>query len=113
VEDLATCLLAALREERTIGQTYELGGPAFWSYAQMVKLVLRLRGFRRIPLSVPRLLLVPSVVAMGLLFKDPPATLGELRQLGLDNIAALDSVFRHFGFAPEPLEAHLEYVRGL
>ncbi|MDI3270456.1 MAG: hypothetical protein QJR00_07100, partial [Bacillota bacterium] len=37
------------------------------------------------------------------LLPDPPVTLDELAQLPYDNVTDLDSVERHFGFAPMPM----------
>jgi hypothetical protein len=45
------------------------------------------------------------------LLSRPPVTAEQLKYLDLDNITALDSVQRHFGFLPLAPSADLQYVR--
>ena len=113
VEDLARCIVQSLQDPQRAEQSYELGGPEYWTFRDMMALTIRLRGAKRIMVGLPRQLMVPSVIGMGLALKDPPVTLTELKQLVNDNTTALDAVERQFGFSPDRIEDHLAYVRDL
>lgn len=111
VEDVARCIAMALRDESAIGKTYEIGGPEHLTYEEILDLVIRELGLRRIKVHVPLWLLKLVVPLMGVL-PDPPVTSVELAQLDLgDNITALDSVERSFGFRPARLADKLGYIR--
>ncbi|MBI4328334.1 MAG: NAD(P)H-binding protein [Chloroflexi bacterium] len=111
VEDLVTLIMLCLKDNRHVGQSYEIGGPEHWSLAEIYKLVLRVRGQRRVLVPVLRSLFLPGVVFTGLAMKNPPATPDELKQLEVDNYTDVDAVQRIFGFKPGRLEEHIDYVR--
>jgi NADH dehydrogenase len=112
VGDLARVIVACLGREDTIGRTYELGGPRYWTYREITAEVLAALGKQRLilPMPVPLISLVARVSEM-LRLPFPVAT-DQLRQLRLDNIGPLDLVEREFGFAPRPMNAGLGYLRG-
>ena len=103
VDDLARCVSIALKEERTVGQLYELGGSEQLTYDELLTILLRAVGKRRIRLHLPVPLMLPAAFLLDRLVKDPPVTPAQLQQIGFDNITDLDSVQRHFGFAPRAL----------
>ncbi|MBI4235770.1 MAG: hypothetical protein HY688_00225, partial [Chloroflexi bacterium] len=113
IGDMVAILALCLRDPRTIGRSYELGGPAYVTFAELLRRMARLLGKRRLFVPVPTPLLWPGVWATGRLLRDPPATSDELRQLRQDNFTALDAVPRQFGFAPLPLDEHLDYIRDI
>jgi NADH dehydrogenase len=47
VEDLATCLTWALDDERTYNQMYEIGGPEYLSFNQVVHIITEVLGIQR------------------------------------------------------------------
>ena len=111
VEDVATGVLLALPRRDTFGQTYEIGGPEYLTYEQILDLVLRTLGLRRIKVHIPLSLMAIAVALMERLFPEPLVTAAELAQLEVDNTTALDSVMRAFGFAPARLEEKIGYLR--
>lgn len=111
VDDLVRCLLASLQQTSFYGRVCELGGPEHLSYAQMLDLLMDTRDIKRIKVPVPIPLMRLVVPLMGVLFKDPPVTLVELKQLDRDNITALSSVVRQFGFEPSLLRDSIGYLR--
>lgn len=111
VEDVATCVLLALSRRDTFGQTYEIGGPEYLTYAQILDVVLRTLGLRRIKVHIPLRLMAIAVPVMQRLLPDPPVTTSELAQLAVDNTTALDSVMRAFGFPPASLGDKIGYLR--
>jgi uncharacterized protein YbjT (DUF2867 family) len=111
VSDLARAVIAVFADAGTIGREFELGGPRYWTYREIVEEVLRGMGTRRILVPVP--VSVIRLVAAGsekIRLPFPVAT-DQLRQLKFDNIGALDSVRAGFGFDPRPMEGGLTHLR--
>jgi len=111
VADLARIFVASIDDPSRFRHTYELGGPRYWSYREIVGEVLRGMGTRRavVPMPVPLIRLVAgSAERVHLPF---PVATDQLRQLGLDNIGPLDGVRDAFGFEPTPMEGRLGYLR--
>jgi len=109
VEDVVTCLLALLNEggrDETVG----VGGPAYYTYDQLLDLIGAKIGKRRPKLHVPLPLVTPGAAVMERLLPHPPVTLAALELFaGGDNVTSLDSVPARFGFQPRSLE---EQMRG-
>ena len=110
VEDLATCILAALKGDK-IGQTCEIGGPQHLTYEQILDAVMAALGKKRLKIHVSVLLMRPAVGLMERILGDPPVTNVELKALEMDNIGALDSVESQFGFKPLELAKGLDYLK--
>lgn len=111
IEDLARIVVASFADAGTIGQEYELGGPRYWTYREIVQEVLRAMGKRRllVPMPVAVIRLVAGLAeAVRLPF---PVATDQLRQLRLDNTGPLDGVRRGFGFDPRPMEGGLTHLR--
>ena len=111
IEDLARVMVAVLADDATIGQSYPLGGPRYWTYREIVEEVLRAMGKRRVlvPMPVPVIRLVAGAAEFVRL--PFPVATDQLRQLKSDNIGPLDSVVSAFGFEPRPMEGGLAHVR--
>lgn len=111
VEDTISCVLKTLKDEAASGQTFEIGGPEYLTYEEILDLVLQAKPWRRFKVHLPLFWMKPAVWAMERFIADPPVTSGELTQLELDNVTDLDSVQRHFGFKPRSLRQGLHYLR--
>ena len=97
VTDLAKAAVAALAPE-SAGLTYELGGPAVYSFRELMELVLRESERSRILLPVPWsvagllgvggdvLGVVHGIVSLSLL--EPPITSDQVRLLRADNVVS-------------------------
>jgi NADH dehydrogenase len=107
VEDLASCVLACLAEGRGVGRVYDLGGPETWSYRDLVLLLKRRMGVRRILAPAPSWLLLAGASLPRLVGKAPLVTATELRQVCMDNRTDLSVLPREFGIAPARLEEKL------
>lgn len=109
--DLARVVVLALEREAAIGQSYDLGGPAFWTYKEMVREVLRGMGKRRLIAPVP-LPLIKLVARTAEKIRIPfPVASDQLRQLSFDNASDRDVVERDWGFAPMAMGGRLGYLR--
>jgi uncharacterized protein YbjT (DUF2867 family) len=111
VADVAAVVVKALEDQTTIGETFELGGPRYWTYREILGEVLSALGKRRaiVPMPVPLISLVAGAAEF-VHFPFPVAT-DQLRQLRLDNTGPLDLIPRRFGFTPRPMEGALGYLR--
>ncbi len=101
--DLARCVVLALTNLGSVGQTYEIGGPEHLTYGQMLDTWLASRGRQRVKLPVPLALMRLVVPVMERLLPDPPVTSVELKQMELDNVTDLNTVEKYFGFKPRTL----------
>ena len=112
VGDVARAVAMAIESPRQFsGRSVELGGPRYWTYAEITKEVARALGKRRLvfPMPVPLISLVAGLSeAVRLPF---PVATDQLRQLALDNIGATDAVERELGFAPVDMAGRLGYLR--
>ena len=77
------------------GKTIELGGPQQLSFNEIVAIVARTMGKRRLKLHLPVWLMLITTWAMQVLPR-PPITLDQLRLLPIRNVAELDSVADNF-----------------
>lgn len=111
VGDVATCIVKAVDDPSTAGKLYEIGGPEHLTFEQMLDGVMKVRGVRRLKVKVPLFLMRPVVPLMGLVLRDPPVSSVELKQLDVDNVTAIDSVVKNFGFQPTPFEQGIQYFK--
>ncbi len=110
--DVARCFALVVARPDTIGRTYEIGGPRYWTYREITAEVARAMGKRRIiiPMPVALIRIVAGTLERVRIIEFPVAT-DQLRQLRLDNIGPLDGVQSAFGFAPIDMEGQLWYLR--
>jgi NADH dehydrogenase len=110
VEDICTCILKALDDNKTIGKTYQLGGPEHLTYEQIISIIMAKLNKRKLKLHFPIPLMRPVVKIMETILPNPPVTTDQLALLGLDNITSLESVHQHFGFHPKRLQDGIDYI---
>ncbi len=111
VSDWVRVVLQVLERPDTVGHSYLLGGPRYWTYREMTEEVIRGMGKRRVILPMP-LPLIKVVARTSEAARLPfPVASDQLRQLALDNVGPLDSVRVAFGFDPLPMEGNLGYLR--
>jgi NADH dehydrogenase len=111
VDDVAAVVVRAIADPTSIGGSFELGGPRYWTYREITREVASAMGKRRaiLPMPIPLIRLVAGT-AERLHIPFPVAT-DQLRQLKLDNIGPLDLIPSRFGFTPRPMEGALGYLR--
>lgn len=109
--DVARVVVACLGDRSTVGGTFELGGPRYWTYREITREVLTALGKRRaiLPMPVPLIRLVAGTAE--LVHLPFPVATDQLRQLRLDNIGPLGLVAARFGFEPRPMEGALGYLK--
>lgn len=111
VDDLARVIVQAVERPETTGHAFDLGGPEFWTYEQMVREVLTAMGARRAVLPMP-LSLIKMVARTAEAIHLPfPVASDQLRQLASDNASELDVVQRDWAFTPRSMAGNLGYLK--
>jgi uncharacterized protein YbjT (DUF2867 family) len=107
VGDVAKAVDLCLTEPGTRGKTYELGGPAVFSFRELMEMILRETGRQRQLVPIP----FPIAGLMGRLLQilpHPPLTADQVRLLKTDNVVAEGAPgFADLGIEPEPVESIL------
>jgi len=110
-DDVAAVVVRALEDPTTIRESFELGGPRYWTYREITAEVLRALEKRRIIVPMPVLLIRLVAGASELVHLPFPVATDQLRQLKLDNIGRLGLIPDRFGFEPRPMDGALGYLR--
>jgi uncharacterized protein YbjT (DUF2867 family) len=108
VEDVVTVILNVLHEpERTKDKTYTIGGPAYYSFTQIIDALLRAMHKRRIKAPAPTPLVGVGAAVMEAVLPKPPLTKAAMTLFTFDNTTDLHSVERDFGFTPVSFTTYL------
>ena len=113
VDDVAQCVALSLSRHDLQGHILELGGPEQLSYNEIVSVVSRTMGKRRLRLHVPMWLMQMNVRLMQLVMPRPPLNLEMLKMLRVRNVAEVGIVEQTFGFRPRPLEGSIDFVNAI
>ena len=109
VEDLAIAVLRCVADADRAGSVYELGGPAYLTYRQIVDGVMAATGRRRLPLNLPIPIIGALTAVTDVLLPVFPVSHDQIGSLGRPNWTDLDAFQRAFGVAPRPID--LTYLR--
>jgi uncharacterized protein YbjT (DUF2867 family) len=110
VDDLAIAVERCLVDPERAGSVYELGGPAYLSYRQIVDAVMAATGKRRLKLNLPVPLISALTAVTDRLVPAFPVSHDQVASMDRPNYAELDSFEQAFGIKPRPLD--LAYLRG-
>ncbi len=112
VGDVADAILAALRSKQSQGKTYELGGPAIYSFEELMRLLLKEIKRKRALIPLPYPLAQLAAALLGWL-PHPPLTLDQIRLLKKDNVVDPAKLgIAALGVKPHPLELILPNYLG-
>ena len=107
VGDVADAVAQALVRPEAVGRTYALGGPRTYRYQEILKLILRQTGRRRLLLPLP-FWVWETLAALPLPLPKPPVSRDQVTLMKADNVVATDlGTLRDLGIVPTPLEAIL------
>jgi uncharacterized protein YbjT (DUF2867 family) len=105
VGDVAEAVVKAIETPAAAGQTYELGGPKIYSFADLMRLLLHETGRKRLLMPLP----FPVASLMGAVLQclpSPQLTLDQVRQLKRDNVVSDGAVgLANLGITPTAVEA--------
>lgn len=109
VDDLAIAIERSLTDANRAGSVYELGGPDWLNYRQVVDVVMRATGMRRLKLGLPIPLLSALTAVTDRVLPMFPVSHDQIASLARPNFTELDAFERAFGVAPRKLD--LSYLR--
>ncbi len=110
IEDLATCITWILDERETIGATFEIGGPEYLSFRQILELIMRAASSPRIVFSTrPPYLRIAARFFEWLLPRSPVTPLW-VDYLAVNRTADLNTLPRVFGLQPSRMEENIDYL---
>jgi uncharacterized protein YbjT (DUF2867 family) len=112
VEDLVTCLIWSLDDSSKENQVYEVGGPEYLTFRQIVEIIIRKAGINRVLLPISPAALRYLTVFMEHLFPKFPVSTFWLDYLATDRTCSLDTIPRSFGLMPSRFYQRLEYLNG-
>ncbi|HET8777138.1 MAG TPA: complex I NDUFA9 subunit family protein [Candidatus Limnocylindria bacterium] len=104
VDDLAIAVGKSLTDPDRVRTVYELGGPAYLSYREIVDNVMRVTGMRRLPVGVPIPLISALTAVTDRLLPIFPVSHDQIASLQRPNYTDLDAFERAFGIEPRPLD---------
>lgn len=112
VGDVATAIVRAVADDSTSGNTYELGGPAPMSFADLVELLKQSASRPVLSVHLPGFLSRPFVKLGEMLFQDPPLTTEQLGALAMGGTCDPNPAAVTFGLRMRSLEDVLPEYRG-
>lgn len=112
IEDLATCLTWALDDEGTRNQMYELGGPEYFTFNEVLKAVMDALGMQRNLIHVGPPYMRGFTVLLENLLPSLPVSVFWLDYLAANRTTALDTIPRFFSLMPSRLSQRLAYLEG-
>jgi uncharacterized protein YbjT (DUF2867 family) len=108
VDDVARCIIKMAREpEAYDGRTIEVGGPEYFTYAEILDMLMRTMHKRRIKVPGPLPLVKLGAAMMEVVMPNPPITKEVTGLFNFENIAQIDGVEAYFGFQPMSLRTYL------
>jgi len=107
VDDVAEAILRCVENNNTAGKTYELGGPGIFSFAELMRRLLREIGRRRLLLPLPF-----GIARIQAAFMEwlpvPPLTRDQIKLLQQDNVVSPGALtLADLGIQPQGLDAIL------
>ena len=107
VGDVAAAMVAMLSDPATAGQTYELAGPRVYSFRELMLIVMRETGRRRLLVPLPFGIATLQAAFLQLL-PVPPLTIDQVKMLRSDNVAAEGALgLADLGIEPTPADGIL------
>jgi uncharacterized protein YbjT (DUF2867 family) len=111
VSDLTTAITWTLDDSATLGQIYEVGGPEFLTFRQILELVMANIKVKRVLIPFRPPYLRAGAWLMERIFPDPPVTSFFLDYLAINRMTDLGSLPRAFGLQPARMETNLGYLQ--
>ncbi|HEY7332998.1 MAG TPA: NAD(P)H-binding protein [Candidatus Limnocylindria bacterium] len=104
VDDLAIAVERSLVEPERAGSVYEIGGPAYVTYREIVDRVMAVTGKRRLKLGMPVPLLSAITAVTDRILPIFPVSHDQIASLSRPNSTDLDAFERAFGVPPRPFD---------
>lgn len=112
VDDLVTCLVWSLEDDQTRNQIYEVGGPEYLRFNEVVHLIMDTLGIQRTLWSVRPPYLRALTVLLEHVIPALPVSVFWLDYLATHRTCSLDTIPRVFGLMPSRFSHRLSYLEG-
>ena len=104
VDDLAIAVERSLTDAGRAGSIYELGGPQWVTYREIVDAVMAATGMRRLKLGVPTPLISAVTALTDRILPIFPVSHDQIGSMSRPNFTDLDAFERAFGVKPRPMD---------
>jgi uncharacterized protein YbjT (DUF2867 family) len=104
VDDLAIAVERSVVDAERSRSVYELGGPSYWTYREIVDEVMRVTGMRRFRLGMPIPLLSALTTVTDRVVPIFPVSHDQISSLQRPNYTDLDAFASAFGVEPRPMD---------
>lgn len=111
IEDIVTCLTWSINNPELFHKTIEIGGPEFFSFKDIIRMVLSKMELKRSLVSIKPVILSRITEFLELIDKDFPTSVFWIDYLASDRICDLNSIPIHFGFKPARFLDHIDYLK--
>lgn len=113
VEDVARCVARSLSGNIRGNRIVEIGGPDQLSYNEILRIVARTMGHRRLRINIPIWKMRLPIALMEMVTPRPPINSAMLQLITLRNVAEPDSVERVFSFRPQSFAGNIDYIKSM
>lgn len=97
IEDVAECILCAVENPRTYGQTYCLGGPDVMTMNEILDFLGRWKNIKRMKIHIPLSIMRPMAAIMEKILPNPPVTPDQLKMLTAERVCDSSVASQVFG----------------
>jgi NADH dehydrogenase len=104
VGNVAKCFVSAIKDDSTIGKTYDLCGPEAFTWNELYDRLLSLYGLRKPKIHLPLPVARSLAVAFEAFLPNPPFNREQLLMTEEDNVGDPGPAERDFGMEQEPFE---------
>lgn len=112
VEDVVTVIIKVVEDpQHTTNRIYTIGGPAYYSFSQIIDVLLVTMRKQRIKVPAPMPLVAVGAAVMEAVLPQPPLTKAAMTLFTFDNITDQKSVERDFGFIPMSFTTYMQEHR--
>ncbi len=111
VEDLATCLVWALDDPGTCNQIYQVGGPEYLRFREIVEMVMAVTNTRRRLVPVNPAYMRYLTIFLEQSFPAFPVSIFWMDYMAANRTCALDTLPRAFGLLPARFSQRLDYLK--
>lgn len=105
VGDVAAGIMAVLRDAAAQGRVYELGGPAIYTFKEIMAYILEQTGRRRLLLPLPAAIAAIQAFFLELSPFPPLLTRDQVRMLATDNVVGEAPGLADLGITPTAVES--------
>jgi len=110
IRDVSAAIIGCLINDRTIGNTYFIGGPDVVSLDELIDRVCRILDIGRVKIHIPFSIALPAVKILTAIWTKCPITVSNVLGSNQNTDVNIRAARADFGFDPMPLDQGLDSV---